>query len=64
MADGLQSLGTLLNPLLHCSIALMYPAVNGSLELLSIGILETDPSEARVQRSDILRGKRCSAVVA
>ena len=28
------------------------PAVHGDLQLLSIGILETDPSEARVARCD------------
>ncbi len=63
MSDGLQSLGAHPQPLTPSAkpftlfSTLTLRTVGGTLELLSIGILETDPSEARVQRSDILRGK-------
>jgi hypothetical protein len=67
MSDGLHSLGSPLsfpanasrNPFTSPSSC---PAVHGGLQLLSIGILETDPSEARVARCDacVKRRRPCS----
>jgi hypothetical protein len=62
------------HPLLHTSqlfipcsetqtIQLKPLPVSGALEMLSVGILESDPSEARIARSEVLL-KKCRVAIA
>lgn len=55
-------------PFIPCSktqtIQLKPLPVSGALELLSVGILESDPSEARIARSEVLLTKCCVAIAA